>query len=87
MPVPFHPDAEQVDETTYPRGNDRPRAVQVSVQAGCHQNHAREARLGHHPLFSRAGSSRSVYSPMLQHQSDWWGLSFHDGLHDANVVF
>jgi hypothetical protein len=65
MPVPFNPDAEQGDDTMHPQGNDRPTAVQMSVKAGSHQNHAREARLGHHPLFSRAGGGRSMYSPML----------------------
>jgi hypothetical protein len=28
-----------------------------------------------------------MYSPMLHHQSDWWSLSLHDGLHNANVAF
>jgi hypothetical protein len=36
MPVPFNTDAEQGDETTQSRGNDRPPAVQMSVKAGYH---------------------------------------------------
>jgi hypothetical protein len=50
-----------------PQGNDRPPAVQMSVKAGCYQNHAREARLGHYLLFSWAGGGRSMCSPMLHH--------------------
>jgi hypothetical protein len=70
-----------------PRGNDRPPTVQMSAKAGYHLNHAREARLGHHPLFTWAGGGGSMYPPMLHHQSGWWSSSLHDGLHDANVVF
>lgn len=66
--MPCHPDAQQ----GYEKSNDGARAVQESVKAGCYQNHAREARLGHHPLLSRAGGSRSMYSPTLRHPSDWW---------------
>ena len=67
MPVLFHLDTEQGDEITYPGRNDRSPAVQVSVKAGCDQNHALEARLGHYPLFSHACGGRSVYSLMLHH--------------------
>jgi hypothetical protein len=38
--------------------NDRPSATQVSMKAGCHQNHTQKARLGHYPLFSWAGGGR-----------------------------
>lgn len=58
----------KVMRSSTPQGNDRPPAVQMSVKAGCHQNRARKARLGRHPLFSWAGSGRSMYSPMLHHQ-------------------
>jgi hypothetical protein len=34
-----------------------------------------------------AGGGRSMYLPMLHHQLDWWSLSLHDGLHNANVAF
>jgi hypothetical protein len=57
------------------------------MKAGCHQNHAQKARLGHYPLFSWAGGGRSMFSPMLHQQLDWWSLSLNDGLHDANVAF
>jgi hypothetical protein len=57
------------------------------MKAGCHQNHAQKARLGHYPLFSWAGGGRSMFLPMLHQQLDWWSLSLNDGLHDANVAF